>query len=84
MSNQTGAHHNLSRWVRHHGEYGAGDLALNGGPTYKFSPAIFLGNCETQEEGDEYWEKLSAVAKNYSVDGWKMNTESRGRSSPPF
>lgn len=34
--------------------------ALNGGPQYKFSPAIsFFVNCETQEEVDELWEKLS-------------------------
>ncbi len=34
--------------------------ALNGGPQYKFSPAIsFFVNCETQEEVDELWGKLS-------------------------
>ena len=36
-------------------------IALNGGPMYSFSKAIsFVVNCETQEEVDEYWEKLSA------------------------
>ena|ERR1700690_1091678 len=36
-------------------------LALNGGPLFKFSPAIsFLVNCETQQEVDDLWEKLSA------------------------
>ena len=36
-------------------------IALNGGPGYQFSPAISLFvNCETQEEIDEFWEKLSA------------------------
>jgi len=36
-------------------------IALNGGPTFTFSPAIsFVVNCKTQEEVDEYWEKLSA------------------------
>ena len=36
-------------------------VALNGGPQYKFTPAIsFVVNCETQEEVDELWEKLSA------------------------
>jgi len=36
-------------------------MALNGGPLYKFSPAIsFFVNCETQEEIDDLWEKLSA------------------------
>jgi predicted 3-demethylubiquinone-9 3-methyltransferase (glyoxalase superfamily) len=35
-------------------------LALNGGPQFKFTEAIsFLVNCETQEEVDELWEKLS-------------------------
>jgi predicted 3-demethylubiquinone-9 3-methyltransferase (glyoxalase superfamily) len=35
-------------------------MALNGGPLFKFSPAIsFFVNCETQEEIDELWEKLS-------------------------
>ena len=35
-------------------------LALNGGPQFTFSPAIsFFVNCETQEEVDELWEKLS-------------------------
>lgn len=34
--------------------------ALNGGPTFKFNEAIsFQINCETQEEVDYYWEKLS-------------------------
>jgi predicted 3-demethylubiquinone-9 3-methyltransferase (glyoxalase superfamily) len=36
-------------------------MALNGGPTFTFSPAIsFSVDCKTQEEVDEYWEKLSA------------------------
>jgi predicted 3-demethylubiquinone-9 3-methyltransferase (glyoxalase superfamily) len=35
-------------------------LALNGGPEFKFNEAIsFYVNCETQEEVDELWEKLS-------------------------
>lgn len=34
--------------------------ALNGGPQYKFTEAIsFVVPCETQEEVDEYWAKLS-------------------------
>jgi predicted 3-demethylubiquinone-9 3-methyltransferase (glyoxalase superfamily) len=33
--------------------------ALNGGPHYKFTPAISLFvNCETQQEVDALWEKL--------------------------
>lgn len=35
--------------------------ALNGGPVFKFNEAISLQvNCETQEDVDYYWEKLSA------------------------
>jgi predicted 3-demethylubiquinone-9 3-methyltransferase (glyoxalase superfamily) len=35
--------------------------ALNGGPVFKFNEAIsFQVSCETQEEIDYYWEKLSA------------------------
>lgn len=35
--------------------------ALNGGPHFKFTPAISLFvNCETQEEVDQLWDKLSA------------------------
>jgi predicted 3-demethylubiquinone-9 3-methyltransferase (glyoxalase superfamily) len=34
--------------------------ALNGGPIFKFNEAIsFQVNCDTQEEVDYYWEKLS-------------------------
>ncbi len=35
-------------------------VALNGGPHFKFTEAIsFFVNCETQEEVDELWDKLS-------------------------
>lgn len=35
--------------------------ALNGGPLFKFSEAIsFQVFCDTQEEVDDYWQKLSA------------------------
>jgi predicted 3-demethylubiquinone-9 3-methyltransferase (glyoxalase superfamily) len=35
-------------------------IAFNGGPHFAFTPAISLFvNCETQEEVDELWEKLS-------------------------
>ncbi len=35
-------------------------VALNGGPVFKFHEAIsFQLNCDTQEEVDYYWEKLS-------------------------
>lgn len=36
-------------------------VALNGGPVYKITPAIsFVVNCETQEEVDDMWAKLTA------------------------
>jgi predicted 3-demethylubiquinone-9 3-methyltransferase (glyoxalase superfamily) len=36
-------------------------LALNGGPMFKLSEAVsFMIACETQEEVDYYWEKLTA------------------------
>ncbi len=45
-------------------------MALNGGPKFKFTEAIsFLVNCETQEEVDELWEKLSAGGKEGKC-GW--------------
>ena len=35
-------------------------MALNGGPHFRFTPAIsFFVNCETQAEVDALWEKLS-------------------------
>jgi predicted 3-demethylubiquinone-9 3-methyltransferase (glyoxalase superfamily) len=34
--------------------------ALNGGPVFKFTPAIsFVVNCDTQEEIDYFWDRLS-------------------------
>jgi predicted 3-demethylubiquinone-9 3-methyltransferase (glyoxalase superfamily) len=45
-------------------------IALNGGPQFTFSPAIsFLINCETQEEVDDLWEKLSEGGKKERC-GW--------------
>lgn len=44
--------------------------ALNGGPMFKFTPAIsFFVNCETQEEVDELWEKLSESGEKQQC-GW--------------
>jgi predicted 3-demethylubiquinone-9 3-methyltransferase (glyoxalase superfamily) len=44
--------------------------ALNGGPQFKFTEAISLFvNCETQQEIDELWEKLSAGGAK-SQCGW--------------
>jgi len=45
-------------------------VALNGGPSFTFSPAIsFVINCETQHEVDRYWEKLSEGGKTLQC-GW--------------
>src|SRR6266702_3281353 len=45
-------------------------VALNGGPMFKFTEAIsFVVNCETQEEVDYYWEKLSDGGEE-SRCGW--------------
>lgn len=39
-------------------------MALNGGPTYKFTPAISLFvDCETQPEVDNLWNKLCEGGK---------------------
>jgi len=49
---------------------GQGFMALNGGPEFTFSPAISLFvNCETQEEVDELWEKLSEGGEKQRC-GW--------------
>ena len=45
-------------------------FALNGGPHFTFSPAIsFFVNCETQQEVDELWEKLSEGGEKQQC-GW--------------
>jgi predicted 3-demethylubiquinone-9 3-methyltransferase (glyoxalase superfamily) len=45
-------------------------VALNGGPVFKFTEAIsFVVNCESQEEIDEYWKKLSAGGQEVQC-GW--------------
>ncbi|PYN83110.1 MAG: hypothetical protein DMD96_03470 [Candidatus Rokuibacteriota bacterium] len=49
---------------------GQGFTALNGGPLFKFTEAISLVvNCQTQEEVDHFWEKLSAGGEEVQC-GW--------------
>lgn len=44
--------------------------ALNGGPYFKITEAVsFIVECESQEEVDYYWEKLSAVPEA-EMCGW--------------
>jgi len=46
-------------------------VALNGGPRFKFTEAVsFVVNCETQEEIDYYWEKLTAGGGKEVECGW--------------
>lgn len=45
-------------------------VALNGGPQFAFTEAIsFVVNCETQEEIDYYWDKLSEGGEEQGP-GW--------------
>lgn len=45
-------------------------MGLNGGPEFKFSEAVsFVVNCDTQEEIDHYWNKLTADGEE-SKCGW--------------
>lgn len=49
---------------------GAEFLALNGGPEYKFTPAISLSvPCKNQKEVDYYWDKLGKGGKPVAC-GW--------------
>jgi predicted 3-demethylubiquinone-9 3-methyltransferase (glyoxalase superfamily) len=50
--------------------FGQQFIALNGGPQFKFTEAVsFVVNCETQEEVDYYWERLSEGGEK-SRCGW--------------
>ena len=45
-------------------------MAISAGPLFKFNEAIsFMVHCDTQEEIDHYWEKLSAVPEAEQC-GW--------------
>jgi len=46
-------------------------MALNGGPHFKFSPAIsFFITCQKQDEVDDYWTKLAAGGGAPGQCGW--------------
>lgn len=46
-------------------------MGLNGGPQFKFNEAIsFVVDCETQEEIDHYWSKLTAGGGSEGNCGW--------------
>jgi predicted 3-demethylubiquinone-9 3-methyltransferase (glyoxalase superfamily) len=47
-------------------------VGLNGGPIFKFTEAVsFIVNCDTQDEVDYYWEKLSEGGDKKSQQcGW--------------
>jgi predicted 3-demethylubiquinone-9 3-methyltransferase (glyoxalase superfamily) len=46
-------------------------VALNGGPLFKFNESVsFVVNCETQEEVDYFWGKLTADGGEQSQCGW--------------
>lgn len=50
---------------------GQGFVALNGGTRSEFTESIsFMVNCNTQQEVDEYWEKLSAGGGQEIQCGW--------------
>lgn len=48
-------------------------VAINAGPEFSFNPSVsFMIECETQEEIDYYWEKLSAVPQAEQC-GWAQD-----------
>jgi len=45
--------------------------ALNGGPMFKFTEAVsFVVRCDSQQEIDEYWSKLTAGGGSDGQCGW--------------
>ena len=45
--------------------------AINGGPRYKFTEAIsFTVRCDSQQEVDDYWSKLTADGGSEIMCGW--------------
>jgi len=49
-------------------------IALNAGPEFKFNPSVsFMIPCDTQEEIDHYWSKLTADGGEESQCGWLVD-----------
>ena len=49
-------------------------VALNGGPEYKFTPAVsFSVDCKTQAEIDQLWEKLTSDGGKEIQCGWLVD-----------
>lgn len=45
--------------------------ALNGGPSFKFTEAVsFVVRCDSQQEIDHYWERLTAAGGQEIQCGW--------------
>lgn len=62
---------NVSRWSAHFVLDGQEIMALNGGPQFKFNEAVsFYVRCETQDEVDYYWHKLTNDGGAESQCGW--------------
>lgn len=46
-------------------------MSLNGGPEFKFNEAVsFVVDCETQEDIDHYWSKLTSDGGSEGRCGW--------------
>jgi predicted 3-demethylubiquinone-9 3-methyltransferase (glyoxalase superfamily) len=59
-------------------------VALNGGPQFKFTEAIsFSINCETQEEIDYYWERLTSGGGEEVQCGWLADKYGLSRQVVP-
>ena len=55
-------------------------LGLNGGPTFRFNQAVsFQVVCESQQEIDTYWEKLSAGGDEVSPQRHRMSSRTNAR-----
>lgn len=63
-------------------------VALNGGPAFGFNQAIsFVVNCDTQDEVDYYWDKLSEGGRpnqcGWLADRFRVLASRTDRPGPP-